>query len=114
MSSLQVIARFSIHDGKLDEFRALAERCMVAVREKDSGTSQYDWFLSDDDSECVVVETYRDSAAVFEHVGSVSEILGELAAVAELKLELFGSPTAELTDALSKLGVRTYSQFQGL
>ena len=46
MSALQVTARLTIHEGKLDEFKEVAARCMQSVREKDSGTLQYDWFLN--------------------------------------------------------------------
>ncbi len=42
MSSLEVTARFTIHEGELSEFKTLAERCMASVREKDTGTLQYD------------------------------------------------------------------------
>src|SRR5438552_8168577 len=63
MSELHAIARLKIHHGKLEEFKRLAVKCMESVRTRDSGTLQYDWFFSDDHSECVVRERYRDSAA---------------------------------------------------
>jgi quinol monooxygenase YgiN len=64
MNELQVTARIRIHDGKLDDFKNAAERCVTSVREKDTGTLQYDWFFNDDETECVVRERYRDSDAV--------------------------------------------------
>ena len=67
MSELHAIARLKIHHGKLEEFKRLAVKCMESVRTRDSGTLQYDWFFSDDHSECVVHERYRDSAALLEH-----------------------------------------------
>lgn len=56
MSALQVTATFTIHDGKLDDFESAAAACMASVREKDSGTSQYDWFFNEDQSVCVFGE----------------------------------------------------------
>jgi hypothetical protein len=38
MNGIQVTARASIHEGKLEEFKVLAAECMRTVREQDSGT----------------------------------------------------------------------------
>ena len=96
MSELQVIARLKIHAGKIAEFKEVAKLCMTSVREKDTGTLQYDWFINADESECVVQEKYRDSAAVFEHIGNLGETLGALVAVCDMHLEIYGSPSDEL------------------
>ncbi len=74
MSELHAIARLKIHHGKLEEFKRLAVKGMESVRTRDSGTLQYDWFFSDDHSECVVHERYRDSAALLEQWARISEI----------------------------------------
>jgi quinol monooxygenase YgiN len=47
MDAIQVTARLTIHEGKLEEFKELAAQCMRSVRERDSGTAQYDWFFGD-------------------------------------------------------------------
>ena len=112
MTELQIIARFSIHDGKLTEFKALAAKCVTSVREKDTGTLQYDWFFSADETECVVTEKYRDSAAIFEHIGNLGDLLGALAGTADMKLECFGNPSDELVAATAPMGVKIYSPFQ--
>jgi len=114
MEQLQVTARLRIHDGKLDAFEELAARCMDSVRTKDSGTLQYDWFFNDDRTECVVRETYRDSDAVLEHVANLGDTLGELLAVCDLDLEVFGTPTDELVEATKGLAPRVYSPYRYL
>ena len=48
MSELQGIARLKIHQGKLEEFKRLAAKCIESVRNRDTGTLQYDWFFSSD------------------------------------------------------------------
>jgi Antibiotic biosynthesis monooxygenase len=58
------IARFEIHEGRLDEFKRLSAECIQIVRTKDTGMLQYDIYFNDDQSECVVHERYRDSAAL--------------------------------------------------
>jgi hypothetical protein len=54
MSELQGIARFKIHEGKLEEFKRLSARCMEIVRTKDTGTLQYEIYFNDDQSECMI------------------------------------------------------------
>ena len=63
MSELWGIARFKFHEGKLEEFKRLSAEAMEIVRTKDTGTLRYDVYLNDDQSECVVLERYRDSEA---------------------------------------------------
>jgi hypothetical protein len=40
VSELLGIARFKIHEGKLEEFKRLSAQCMGIVRTKDTGTLQ--------------------------------------------------------------------------
>ncbi|HET9310567.1 MAG TPA: hypothetical protein VFP41_05010 [Actinomycetota bacterium] len=53
MSELLGIARFRIHEGKVDEYKRLSAQAMEIVRTKDPGPLQYDTYLNDDESECV-------------------------------------------------------------
>ena len=61
------IARFRIHEGKLDEFERLSAQAMEIVRTKDTGTLQYDTYFNDDETECIVIERFRDSEALIQH-----------------------------------------------
>jgi len=99
------IARFKFHEGKVEEFKRLSDQPMEIVKAKDSGTLQYDIYLNDDESECMVIERYRDSEALledFENVGELfepifdtvsvvhGEILGEVSA--KVRANLADSP----------------------
>ena len=67
MSELQGIGRFKFHEGKLEEFKRLSTRAMEIARTRDTGTLQYEIYFNDDQSECIVLERYRDSEALIEH-----------------------------------------------
>ena len=51
MGELVGIARFKIHEGKLEEFKRLSAQAMEIVRTKDTGTLQYEVYFNDDESE---------------------------------------------------------------
>lgn len=114
MSEIYVTARLKIQDGKLEELKVLAAKLMEVVRTQDSGMLQYNWFLSADQTECVILETYRDSDAVLEHLGNVGELSGEMRRLGDLTLEAYGSPSAPLVEATAALAPRFYSPFQSL
>jgi len=56
-------AKFSIHPGKLAEFKRLAGECSRIVNEEEPGTLFYEWFMNADETECVALDCYRDIAA---------------------------------------------------
>ena len=114
MKQLQVTARCKIRDGKLDEFKALASQCLISVRENEKGTLQYDWFFNEDETHCVVRQTYEDSPALLEHIANLRETVSELLTVCDLSTEIFGDPSPELIKAVDGMGVVVYSYFQGL
>ena len=101
-AELQGIARFKFHEGKLEEFRRLAAQCVEIVRTKDTGTLQYDIYFNEDQSECIVLERYRDSEAAIEHASNLGDLFGAvLATVTVVHGELLGEPSAELREKLA-------------
>ena len=114
MKKLQVIARLKIHDGQLDAFKSLAAQMLKAVKENEPGTTQYDAFFNADQTECVVLETYTDSAAVFAHLADIGAMLQKLLELSVMTLEVFGSPSEELIAATVAMQPKRYSFFQGL
>ena len=114
MDKIQVNARAAIHEGKLEEFKALAAECMRKVREKGAGTLQYDWFFNEAQTECVVRETYKDSEAVLEHIANLGASLGAILAISDCTFELLGSPSPKLLEAVTGLSLKVYSPFQSM
>ena len=102
MSELQGIARFKFHEGKLDEFKRLSAQAMEIVRTKETGTLQYASYFNDDQSECFVVERYRDSEAAIEHAENLGDLMEAiLATVSVVHGEILGEPSAELRAKLA-------------
>jgi quinol monooxygenase YgiN len=97
VSELLGIARFKFHEGKREEYLRLSEQAMEIVRTKDSGTLAYDLYLNADQSECMVIERYRDSDAAMEHAANLGDMFAAvLATVSVVHGEVLGEPSAAL------------------
>ena len=101
-SELLGIARFKIHEGKLDEYKRLSAEAEEIVRMKKPGTLQYDTFFSDDQTEVMIIERYQDSEAAMAHAVNMADISAAvLAIVTVIHGELLGEPSAELRAKLA-------------
>jgi len=97
VDELMGIARFRFKEGRREEFERLAAQAMEIVKAKEPGTLQYDTFMNENMSECVVIERYRDSEAAlahFENVGHLFEPIFETVTV--VHGELLGDPNEEI------------------
>jgi quinol monooxygenase YgiN len=111
VSELQGIARYKFHEGKLEEYKRLNAQCMEIVPTKDTGTLQYEVYFNDDQSECIVLERYRDSEALIEHLTNLGEIGEAILATGSVSGELLGEPSAELRARLAGSPVRLFTPF---
>jgi len=114
VSELQGIARYRFHEGKIEEFKRLSAQCMEIVRTKDTGTLQYDIYFNDDQSECIVVERYRDSEALIEHLAHLGDLMEAILATGSVSGEVLGEPSAELRAKLADSPVGLFTPFQSL
>ncbi len=73
MSQFEVRARLKVRDGQLEGFKQQAAELMRQTKEKDTGTLAYDWFVSEDGTECEVREAYVDADALIDHAFHVRE-----------------------------------------
>jgi hypothetical protein len=114
VSGLQGVARFEFHEDKLDEFKRLATQCMEIVRTKDTGTLQYEIYFNDDQSECIVLERYRDSEALIEHAGHLGDLNEAIIATGLVSGVLLGEPSAELRAMMASSEVRLFTPYQSM
>ena len=95
------IVRVKFHEGKAEEFKRLSAECLEIVRAKDTGTLQYDTFINDDHSECIVIERFRDSEALVEHSENLGHLMEAILATGSFSGELLGEPSAEIRARLA-------------
>ncbi|MFL6207183.1 MAG: putative quinol monooxygenase [Acidimicrobiales bacterium] len=114
-SELQSIVRFRFHDGTLDEFKRLSAECLEIVRSQDPGTLQYDTFFNEDESECIVLERFRDLDALLVHGANIGdERMEAIVATGECSGELLGPVPEEVRANLAGGPVQVFLPYQAL
>ena len=111
----EVTARLKIRAGELDGFRQQAAEMMRIAKEEDTKTLRYDWFISDDGTECEVREGYTDADALIEHGMHVGEARDELFRdyADGHHMTLYAEPSPGLAALIEKLsGHVRFTQFE--
>jgi quinol monooxygenase YgiN len=111
MTELQGVGWIKLHEGKLEEFKRLTAQCVEIVRTKDTGTLQFEVYLSDDQSEAIVLERYRDSEALLEHGANLGELGPAVLATGSATSGLLGEPSPDLRATLAGAPVRLFTPF---
>lgn len=114
MGELHGIARFTFHDGKVEEFKRLSAECMEIVRAKDTGTLGYDTYFNEDESKCVVHERFRDSQALIDHSENLAHLMEAILATATVEGELLGDPSDELRAKMAGSPVGLFTLYMSL
>ena len=116
----EVTARLKIRDGELDGFKQQAAEMMTQTRGKDTKTLRYDWFISQDGSQCEVREGYVDADGLLEHgdnVAAAREKLFRDYAYGH-EMTIYGEPSPALAELIERLAghvtFNRYSLLQGL
>jgi quinol monooxygenase YgiN len=114
MDQIQLTATLpNIAPDNLAAFKELAARALELTKGEET-TLQYDWFFSEDETTCVVRETYASSDAVLAHVAHMGDLIGKLGELGGgLEIEAFGDPSPELLEAAAVFEPTVYRFFQG-
>jgi quinol monooxygenase YgiN len=107
MSRFEARARLKVREGQLEGFKRQAAEILRQTREKDTGTLAYDWFLSEDGTQCEVHEVYVDADALVQHAMNVREAREVLYAefAYDHKMAFYGELSPRLVELVTKFGV---------
>jgi quinol monooxygenase YgiN len=110
---IHINAVFSdIDPNRLDEFKALAHE-LLRITNDDDGVQNYDWYVSDDGTRCVVRETYVDSAAVLAHLPLVNEHLARMGEICgAVEGDILGDASPDLQAMTGASGVHLCRHLQ--
>jgi quinol monooxygenase YgiN len=115
---LEVHAHLKVRPGQLEGFKVQAAEIMRLTREKDTQTVRYDWFISEDGTECEVHEAYLSAQGLIDHNAHVMEARAALFEryAYDHRMVAFGEVPQELRELADKHagGIAVYSFLQGL
>jgi quinol monooxygenase YgiN len=114
----EATAKLKIREGELEGFKQQAAELMRQMSQLDDRPLRYDWFLSDDGTECEVREAYESADALLEHQRAVAEAKMKLFRqfVDGHTMAFYDEPSPALAQALEGMGTtyERFSFFQGL
>ena len=100
MSAFELSAHMTVRPGHLEGFKKQAAECIRITKEKDTHTLRYDWFLSNDGTECEVREAYTGPEGLIEHNKNILDARTKLFKdyADNHFMTVYGAPTPELID----------------
>jgi quinol monooxygenase YgiN len=98
VAAFEVSAHMTVRPGQLEGFKKQAAECIRITKEKDTHTLRYDWFLTNDGTECEVRESYTDPEGLIEHNRNILEARTRLFKdyADNHFMTVYGDPTPEL------------------
>jgi quinol monooxygenase YgiN len=114
MSRYRAVAKFRIQPGKTEEFRRIAAESVAIVRAKDPGTPEYEWFMNEAGTECIVVETYEGDEALQAHGRNVGHLVGKLLQISQVSVDMLCTPTPAIREQLKRMPMTLYTPFAGV
>ena len=105
MKGFELSAHMTIRPGQLEGFRRQATEIIRLTRERDTRTLRYDWFITNDGTECEVRELYTDPQGLVEHKSHIGPALHELFAhyADNHFMTIYGEPSQALLDLVKSL-----------
>jgi quinol monooxygenase YgiN len=110
-------AEFTIEEGKIEEYKELVQDMSRVVEANEPDTIDYQFYLNrDDETKCIVHETYANSEAVLAHNTGVASqtILPRIFSVSRIsRFDVYGNPSEELRKVLTSFSPQFYNLFAG-
>ena len=114
-NKIEISAIMKIPKGKLEEFKDLVTESIKLTKERDRGTLKYDFYISNDKTECEAREEFKNSEAFLEHSVNVREVLRKLSVKFPIDhVKVYGNPSTQLLESMKGFDIRVYSFSQGL
>jgi quinol monooxygenase YgiN len=113
-NEITCVFSLEVQPGKFDEFKQLVAQ-IVSLASAESGTIMYEYSASPDGNTAHIVERYRDSRAIVEHVEQTFGPYAErfLSLVQVKGLVVYGNPDTGARQKLNAFAPIYLTQFDG-
>jgi quinol monooxygenase YgiN len=114
VGKLHVVGTFpNIAPAKLNEFKKVAAQA-IEIAKREEATLQYEYFMSADETACVVLETYASSEALLAHMAGLGSVIQRLVELGgDFKADVFGDPSPALVEATVAFKPKIYASIGG-
>jgi quinol monooxygenase YgiN len=102
-----------IHEGRLEDFRALMQEMVAATHADEPGTLNYEWYI--DGRTLHLFEKYRDDDAVMVHMRNFGERFAErfMGWATPQSINVYGPASQAVRDAFTPMGGVFLERFGG-
>ena len=111
---IRIIATFTaIAPENRERFKATVVE-MTELVASEEGTLEYSYYLTSDETRCMMIETYTNPEALSVHMGHVGHLLGALfESGGTVDVNILGDAPASLVEATKDFHPRIYSLLAG-
>jgi hypothetical protein len=111
---IKYTVEWTISDGKLGEFRRLADITADFVRVNEPDMLGYQWFFNSDHSKCYLMESAPDCRTMLEHYQKIGVILPAFLKIAEItRFEVYGNVSEQDMQSVAPYGAICYGFYDG-
>jgi quinol monooxygenase YgiN len=109
MSKVYIFFKMKLNLGQEQDFKSYVRQLEQLVKEKCPRTLGYEWFLNEDETQCLAVETFVDSDALMFHADTVNDLAMKLFSTCEIQeVNLLGDPSEAVIARTSAYGAKVH------
>jgi quinol monooxygenase YgiN len=106
----------AIVSSKITECKKLVQEMVKVVEANEPDAINYEYYLNDAETSCVVIEAYKNSEAALAHLKGLASqtILPKIFNISRIvRFDVYGDPSEELQKVLTTFSVQLYKLFAG-
>jgi len=100
----------TIESSKIAECKKLIQDMVKAVEANEPDAINYEYYLNNAETSCVIIEVYKNSEAALAHLKGVASqtILPKIFNISRItRFDVYGDPSEELQKVLTTFGARS-------
>lgn len=112
---IEWVLEMTIQDGKRDAVQPLIDEMVAATQANEPGALTYEYYLTDDQTRCTVLERYANNDAAMAHLQNFGTHFAErfLAVFAPIRFTVYGPSNDTLRAALAGFGATFEARASG-
>lgn len=111
---ITLIAKFKIHEGKLEQMRALYDEAMEMVKQQEPDTTSFTLYVNEQEAVCVSYEIYKTSEAILENFRLSQDRIQRVLETSDvISCDIYGDVSQDVIELLTPYGANFYGYDRG-